>query len=74
MNKPALPNDEGARLTALEIKASYTELLLEQLDQVVIQQQQQIDLLMREVTRLARSDPSQDNASPAGRHELPPHY
>ena len=74
MSAPALPSDDAARITALEIKASYSELLLEQLDQVVIQQQQQIDLLMREVTRLARSDPSQDNAGPAGRQELPPHY
>ncbi|MES2945071.1 MAG: SlyX family protein, partial [Pseudomonadota bacterium] len=40
------------RLTELEIKASFTEDLLEQLDKVIVRQQQQIDLLIREVTEL----------------------
>nr|WP_315183400.1 SlyX family protein [uncultured Albidiferax sp.] len=62
------------RLTALEIKASFTEDLLEQLDLVVIRQQQQIDLLVREVTRLQqRSTDSLD--TPRGpTDDLPPHY
>ena len=35
------------RLTALEIKATYAEDLVEQLELIVVRQQQQIDLLMR---------------------------
>ena len=61
------------RLESLEIKASFTEDLLEQLDQVIIRQQQQIDLLMREVARLQQ--PSSDAGAPRdARAELPPHY
>jgi SlyX protein len=38
--------DEAARrLTELEIKASFTEDLLDQLNQVIVRQQQQIDTL-----------------------------
>lgn len=63
------------RLTELEIKASFTEDLLEQLNQVVIRQQQQIDLLVRELTDLKR----QQRDSGGGefrslRDERPPHY
>ncbi|WP_295956501.1 SlyX family protein [Rhodoferax sp.] len=62
------------RLTDLEIKASFTEDLLEQLDLVVIRQQQQIDLLVREVTRLQqRSTDGQDGPRNAA-DDLPPHY
>lgn len=63
------------RLTALEIKASFAEDLLERLDQIIVRQQQQIDLLVREVTQLRQQAAE---ASPAGprnlRDELPPHY
>ncbi len=63
------------RLTELEIKASFTEDLVEQLNQVVIRQQQQIDLLVRELTDLKQ----QQRDSGAGefrslRDERPPHY
>lgn len=66
------PTDQ--RLINLEIKASFTEHLLEQLDHVVIRQQQQIDLLVREVTRLQQrnSDGVGDPRSPTD--DLPPHY
>ena len=50
------------RLTELEIKASFTEDALDQLSQVVYRQQQQIDLLLREL------------AERAPRDERPPHY
>jgi SlyX protein len=40
------------RLTALEIKASFAEDLLDELNRVVIRQQQQIDALVRELTEL----------------------
>jgi SlyX protein len=40
------------RLTALEIKASFAEDLLDELNRVVIRQQQQIDALVRELAQL----------------------
>ena len=63
------------RLTELEIKASYGEDLLDQLNQVIVRQQQQIDALIRDVGRLHQ--PILDGAGGADRHlrdELPPHY
>ena len=63
------------RLTALEIKATFTKDLLEQLDQVIVRQQQQIDALLREVTELRQ--PSTDGGNgPARslRDDLPPHF
>ena len=63
------------RLTDLEIKASFNEDLLDQLNQVVVRQQQQIDALVREVTQLRQqiSDASSAAFRRAGA-ELPPHY
>ena len=40
------------RLVSLEIKLTFTEDLLEQLDQVIVRQQQQIDALVRAVAEL----------------------
>lgn len=63
------------RLIQLEIKASFTEDLLDKLDQVVIGQQAQIDRLKREL-QLLRQQTSTD-ADPTSRNlrdELPPHY
>lgn len=71
--EPANTTDQ--RLIELEIKASFTEDLLDQLDQVIVRQQKQIDLLMREVARLGQ--PAAANAASAprsARDELPPHY
>ena len=39
------------RLTDLEVKASFTEDMLDQLNQVIVRQQGQIDRLMRELDR-----------------------
>lgn len=63
------------RLTELEIKASFSDDLLEQLNQVVIRQQRQIDALAREVERLRQQLPEAGSGgfSRAG-DELPPHY
>ncbi|MDB5967521.1 MAG: SlyX protein [Polaromonas sp.] len=65
--------DTDQRLTDLEIKATYTEDLLEQLDQVVIRQQAQIDLLIREITAL-RQPVADTEAARHLRDELPPHF
>ena len=63
------------RITELEIKASFTEDLVEQLNQVVIRQQAQIDLLIREVMELKRQAPGEGGpALRSLRDELPPHY
>ncbi len=63
------------RLTDLEIKLSYQEDLLDQLNQVVVRQQQEIDLLLREVRQLRQQMPeSGAQATSASRDELPPHY
>lgn len=73
------PNTPGAatelRLTELEIKASYAEDLLDTLNQLVAHQQEQIDLLLREFSRLRQR--GEQDAAPAARNprdELPPHY
>ncbi len=63
------------RLIDLEIKASFNEDLLDHLNQTVIEQQRQIDWLLRELSQLRQQ---QSDAQPAAfrslRDELPPHY
>ncbi len=64
-----------SRLTELEIKLSYAEDLLEELNRTVYQQQAQIESLQRQVLKLAGQ--LQDMASPEQRDlrdEVPPHY
>jgi len=63
------------RLTELEIKASFADDLLEQLNQQVWRQQQQIDQLLQEIAALRAQ--LRDSATPSFRSlrdELPPHY
>ena len=63
------------RLTNLEIKATYTEDLVEQLDKIIARQQQQIDLLLREVAELRQPAPSGSVLTGRSlRDELPPHF
>lgn len=67
--------DTDTRLTELEIKASFSEDLLDQLNQIIVRQQQEIDLLMREVRQLRLQMP--EGAGPAqsrASEDLPPHY
>ena len=61
------------RLTDLEIKASFSEDWLEQLNQTIFRQQEQIDALMREVSQLRRQMPEGNGVSHL-RDEVPPHY
>ncbi|MDP9899642.1 SlyX family protein [Variovorax ginsengisoli] len=70
-----MQNDADRRLTDLEIKASYTEDLLDQLNMTIYRQQQQIDALILQVTQLRQQAP--DGGSGGARNlrdELPPHY
>lgn len=72
MSQPS-PTDD--RLTQLEIKISYAEDMLDTLNALVVKQQDQIDLLLREVSRLRQQDAGLGPSAPvAPRDELPPHY
>lgn len=61
------------RITELEIKASFADDALDQLDKIIVRQQAQIDLLIRELTHL-RQQASEPAAARNLRDELPPHY
>ena len=65
------------RITELEIKASFAEDQLDQLDKVIVRQQQQIDALIREITALRQQTPEGTGGAGAPRNlrdELPPHF
>lgn len=66
------------RLDDLEIKASYTEDLLDQLNLTAHRQQELIDRLVREVVQLRQQAPSVDGgfggAGAGASDERPPHY
>lgn len=69
------PNDTEQRLMELEVKASFTEDLLDQLDQVIVRQQEQIDQLVRELARLRQQPGDAGSGGPrAASDDLPPHY
>lgn len=70
-----LANDTDARLTNLEIKASFNEDLLDKLDQIVIRQQDQIDRLTRELVHLRQQTPEEGGTMARNLlDDLPPHY
>ena len=63
------------RLESLEIKASFTEDLLDQLNMTIYQQQQLIDRLTHEIIALRQQAPEGGSNGPRNlRDELPPHY
>jgi SlyX protein len=62
------------RLTDLEIKASFTEDLLDRLNEVIVRQQQQIDQLQRELARWLAQAGDDGDPQRSLRDELPPHY
>lgn len=67
--------DIDRRVTELEIKASYTEDLIDQLDKVIVRQQEQIDLLIKAIAELRLS--STDGGLGVARNlrdDLPPHF
>ncbi|MEO5736692.1 MAG: SlyX family protein [Variovorax sp.] len=69
------PQDVEHRLNELEIKASYTEDLLDQLNLVIYRQQQQIDSLVQQVLQLRQQSTDAGSGGPRNlRDELPPHY
>jgi len=63
------------RLMDLEIKASFAEDLLDQLNQIIVRQQRQMDFLTEEIIRLRQ--PLQNSGESGLRQltdDLPPHY
>ncbi len=69
------PRHIDQRLTELEIKASFNEDLLDELNRAIFRQQQQIDSLIRELGHLRRQSPDAGAGVARGaRDEMPPHY
>lgn len=68
-------DDIERRLVELEVKASFTEDLVDRLNEVVVRQQQQIDRLIEELRQFraqaAVAEPAEFRSL---REELPPHY
>ncbi|MEO8543886.1 MAG: SlyX family protein [Betaproteobacteria bacterium] len=63
------------RLTNLEIKASFTDDLLDEINQTLYRQQQLIERLTRELQNLREQAPDAGSGASRGlRDELPPHY
>lgn len=68
-------NTLTARVEELEIKASFADDALDKLDQVIIRQQLQIDLLIKEITDLRQTQSQDSTNTPRNlRDELPPHF
>ncbi|MCO4089041.1 MAG: SlyX family protein [Limnohabitans sp.] len=71
-----IPTPIENRLVELEIKAGFTEDLLDQLNAQVYRQQQHIDALIQELRllrdRLPESGGGAETRNP--RDEIPPHY
>ncbi|MES2977058.1 MAG: SlyX family protein [Pseudomonadota bacterium] len=71
----AQTQEHERRLTELEIKASFAEDLLDELNRVVIRQQGQIDFLTRQVLELRAQAPERDaDGMTRLQDDLPPHY
>ena len=62
------PHATDQRLTELEIKASYTEDLLDQMNLALYRQQQQIDRLVQELTHLRQQMPEPGGGAPRHPH------
>ena len=64
-----------SRITELEIKISYTEDLVDELNRTVYRQQQQIDFLANELRSLRdQVQNAQPQEQRSQRDEIPPHY
>jgi len=67
-----MSNPTEDRITNLEIKISFTEDLIEKLNETIYKQQQQIEFLYRELKAIKE----QASSGGAGslKDEIPPHY
>jgi SlyX protein len=62
------------RITNLEIKLSFTEDLIEKLNETVYKQQQQIEFLYRELKAIKEQAVSSGGGGSSLNDEIPPHY
>ncbi|MEI7466115.1 MAG: SlyX family protein [Burkholderiales bacterium] len=65
------------RLMALEVKVSFTDDLVDELNRTVARQQQQVEALARELVRLrgqVREMGERDGGAGDPGQEVPPHY
>ena len=62
------------RITNLEIKLSFTEDLIEKLNETVYKQQQQIEFLYRELKAIKEQASAGGGGSGSLKDEIPPHY
>ncbi len=75
MSDALISSDVNQRLMDLEIKSSFSEDLLDQLNQIIVRQQQQIDFLIEQVGNLRQ--PARERGEASFRQltdDLPPHY
>ncbi|KXB32338.1 SlyX protein [Dechloromonas denitrificans] len=64
-----------SRITELEIKISYAEDMIDELNHTIFRQQQQIEMLISQMRTLREQmQTSQPNEALSLRDELPPHY
>jgi SlyX protein len=66
-------NASDARMTNLEIQLSFTEDLIEKLNETVYKQQQQIEFLYRELKAI-KEQASSGSGAVGLKDEIPPHY
>ena len=71
-----MSSETSQRLEALEVKAAFTEDLLDQLNLTIYRQQEQLAQLQRQLQALqTQAAPTDAAAAPRSlRDELPPHY
>jgi len=62
------------RITNLEIKLSFTEDLIEKLNETIYKQQQQIEFLYRELKAIKEQASSSGSGGGGRNDEIPPHY
>lgn len=68
-------NKVESRITDLEIKISYTEDMVDELNRTIFRQQRQIDMLIANIQELRQQMLSGNTAEPRNlRDEIPPHY
>ena len=67
-----MSNPTEDRITNLEIKISFTEDLIEKLNETIYKQQQQIEFLYRELKAIKEQAGSGGSGSLSD--EIPPHY
>jgi SlyX protein len=64
----------GTRIDALEVRLTYQDETIEQLNQTITAQWKQIDALTRQLTALTERLQEAEANAPAPANERPPHY